>query len=367
MSLGERDIIGRYFNVPELAFPRPEIELGPGDDAAVLRVPAGKHLVVSTDALVAGIHFPQDAAANLIANRALAVNLSDLAAMAAEPLCFTLALTLPRADAKWLRAFSGGLAELAQEFRCSLIGGDISRGPLQIAIQVHGLCAAGRELRREGARPGQNVYVTGYVGDGALGLASLGLSTSGEESGRPRNSRANRHPADSQATAPGIGFKFPVTELPEPCRAHFHAAYFRPRPRVDFALAAAPLIACAIDLSDGLLGDAGYLAAAGGAGIALRPELFPFSPAASGCASAESRIGAALAGGDDYELCFTADPANERELMALAAAKDLPLTRIGEVTAGGGVRCDGMESAFTSFDHFGGGGATLSDGIDPEA
>ena len=352
MSLSEREIISRYFNVPELALPRPEIELGPGDDAAILRVPAGKHLVVSTDVLVAGIHFPQDAAANLIANRALAVNLSDLAAMAAKPLCFTLALTLPRADAKWLRAFSGGLAELAGEFRCSLIGGDISRGPLQIAIQVHGLCASGRELRREGARPGQNVYVTGWVGDGALGLASLGLSSTGEASGRDGGSRSAGGPSDSAAAAPPIGFNVPAAELPEQCRAHFHAAYFRPRPRVDFALAAAPLIACAIDISDGLLGDAGHLAAAGGVGIALDPGRFPFSPPARHCAKEATRIRAALAGGDDYELCFTADPANEKELMALAAGIDLPLTRIGEVTPGAGVSCSGGEPDFSSFDHF---------------
>ena len=343
MSLTERDIIGRYFNVPELAFPRPEIELGLGDDAAILHVPEDKRLVVSTDALAAGAHFPEDTAAELVAIRSLAVNLSDLAAMAAEPLCFTLALTLPRADSQWLEAFSGGLAELAQEFRCTLIGGDIGRGPLQITIQVHGLCLAGRELRREGARPGQKVYVTGWVGDGALGLAGLGVAT------------------------PGIAFNAPLEELPEEYRAHFHAAYFRPRPRVGFSLAAAPLIACAIDVSDGLLGDAGHLAAAAGVGIVLYPERFPFSPSAHCCANEESRIRAALAGGDDYELCFTADPANEGELMAVAAGMDLPLTRVGEVTAGEGVRCDGREMALTSFDHFAGGGSTLSGGIGPEA
>ncbi len=329
MSLTEREIIRRYFNVPELTLPRPEIELGPGDDAAVLRIPASKRLVVSADVLAAGVHFPQDAAAEQVARRALAANLSDLAAMAAEPLCFTLALTLPRADAKWLAAFSGGLAELAGEFRCSLIGGDISRGPLQVAIQIHGLCEAGRELRRAGARPGHKVYVTGWVGDGAFGLAGLDIAIQ------------------------GVAFDMPLRELPTACRAHFRQAYFQPRPRVEFALAAAPLMACAIDISDGLLGDAGQLAAAGGVGIVLDPEQFPFSPAARRCAGAESRIRAALAGGDDYELCFTADPANERELMALAAGMDLALTGIGEVTAGEGVRCRGMELDFASYDHFG--------------
>jgi len=329
MSLTERDIVSRYFNVPELTLPRSEIELGPGDDAAVLHVPEGKRLVVSADVLTAGAHFPEDAAADLVAYRSLAVNLSDLAAMAAEPLCFTLALTLPQADSKWLAAFSRGLAELAGEFRCSLVGGDLSRGPLQIAIQVHGLCVAGHELRREGARPGHKVYVTGWVGDGALGLAGLGVAAS------------------------NIAFNAPLEELPEECRAHFHNAYFRPRPRIGFALAAAPLIACAIDVSDGLLGDAGHLAAAAGVGMALYPKQFPFSPSARCCADPETRIRAALAGGDDYELCFAADPANERELMAIAADMDLPLTCIGEVTAGVGVRCAGMEADLSSFDHFG--------------
>ncbi len=329
MSLTERDIISRYFNVSALALKRPEIILGPGDDAAVLEIPEGKRLVVSADVLAAGVHFPATAAAESIAWRALAVNLSDLAAMAAEPLCFTMALTLPQADPNWLEAFSGGLAELAGEFHCSLAGGDISRGPLQIAIGVHGLCIAGNELRRAGARPGQKVYVTGWLGDGALGLAAQGIAT------------------------PGIGFNAPLCELPATCRAHFHAAYFRPRPRVEFALAAAPLIACAIDVSDGLLGDAGHLAAAGGVCISLYPEQLPFSPAARCCASWDSRLRAALAGGDDYELCFAADQANEKELMAIAAELNLPLACIGEVTTGEGVRCGGKKLALTSFDHFG--------------
>ncbi len=330
MDLTEREIIRRYFDVPELRLPRPEIELGVGDDAAILRIPAGKRLVVSADVLAAGVHFPERAQANLIACRALAVNLSDLAAMAAEPLCFTLALTLPRADSEWLRAFSRGLAKLAGEYGCSLVGGDLSRGPLQIAIQVHGLCESGRELRRDGARPGQKVYLTGWAGDGALGLASLGIDT------------------------PGIELNAAPENLPAACLAHFHAAYFQPQPRVEFALAAAPLIACAIDVSDGLLGDAGHLAAASSVGIELDPERLPFSPSARCCATPQSRIRAALAGGDDYELCFTADPAHEERLMEIAADMNLPLTRIGEVTAGEGAHCAGKELSLTSFDHFGG-------------
>ncbi len=382
MRLGERDIIERYFTVPELAFPRPEIELGPGDDAAVLQVPKDKRLVVSTDVLAAGVHFPENATADLIAHRALAVNLSDLAAMAAEPLCFTLGLTMPQADAKWLEAFSRGLAEPAREHRCALIGGDLSRGPLQVAIQVHGMCGSGRELRRSGARPGQYVYVTGWLGEGALGLASLGVDSdrgAGAAESGPRGDRGQAARSPSAAAAPQprhgaksakshespespevapreIRFLTPDAELPADCRAHFFQAYFRPRPRLPFALAAAPWIASAIDVSDGLLGDAGRLAAASGARIVLRPAKFPFSPCAQRHTTAATRIRAALTGGDDYELCFTADPAHEGELMAIAAGMKLPLTRVGEVTAGAGVRCEGLKKKLTSFDHFAGSG-----------
>lgn len=333
MSTSEQDIIRRFFAVPELAPSRAEIELGIGDDAAVLRIPQGRRLVTSTDVLTAGTHFPAGASAESIGSRALAVNLSDLAAMAAEPLCFTLALTLPSADPDWLEPFSRGLAQLAGAHRCPLVGGDLSLGPLQIAIQVHGLCEAGRELRRAGAAPGQGVYITGHAGDGALGLASLGLE------------------------ARGVRLRQPPDELPPDCRAHFHAAFYNPTPRIEFALAAAPFIASAIDVSDGLLGDAGHLAAASEVGIVLDAGALPYSPAARRCAGKESRLRAALCGGDDYELCFASHPANESQLMAIAAGLDLPLTRIGEVIAGEGVHCPGVESSgWLSFDHFSGAG-----------
>jgi len=327
--MGEHDIIRRYFAVPELMQARPEIELGIGDDAAVLRIPEGKRLVTATDALAAGTHFPASANAESIANRALAVNLSDLAAMAAEPLCFTMALTLPAADPDWLQGFSRGLAGLAGEFRCALVGGDLCRGPLQIAIQTHGLCEPGRELRRSGAQPGQAVFLTGYAGDGALGLASLGIGT------------------------PDVSLNAPPADLPADCRAHFHDAFYRPRPRIAFARAAASLMASAIDVSDGLLGDAGHLAAAGGVGILIDPRRLPYSPAALRCAGEESRLHAALRGGDDYELCFTAEPDKAAELAAIAVGMNLPLTRIGEVVASEGVRVKGMEAEnLSSFDHF---------------
>ena len=337
-AMGEHDIIREYFAVPELMLARPEIELGIGDDAAVLRIPEGKHLVTATDALAEGTHFPADASAEWVANRALAVNLSDLAAMAAEPLCFTLALTLPQADPDWLRGFGRGLAGLAGEFRCPLVGGDLCRGPLQVTIQMHGLCEPGRELRRSGARPGQAVFLTGHAGDGALGLASLGIAT------------------------PGISLNAPPADLPAACRAHFHDAFYRPRPRIAFARAAAALIASAIDVSDGLLGDAGHLAAASGVGIRIDPECLPYSPAALRCAGEESRLHAALRGGDDYELCFTAAAENAGRLMEIAVGMKLPLTRIGEVVAGEGVQLRGVEvGGVPSFDHFAGHAKTSDD------
>ncbi len=326
----EHEIIRRWFMAPGLALQRPEIELGSGDDAAVVRIPPGKRLVVSTDVLTAGRHFPADAAPGMIAHRALATNLSDLAAMAAEPLCFTLALTLPEADPEWLRDFSAGLAPLAQHFDCPLVGGDLARGPLQAAIGIHGLCPAAGAVRRDGATPGQKVYLTGWAGDGALGLASLGID------------------------APGVHLNVAAADLPESCREHFHNAYFRPEPRVAFALAAAPLLASAIDVSDGLLSDAGHLAAASGVGIVLHPERLPFSPAARRCASQATLVRAALSGGDDYELCHTADPVDEARLMAIATDLDVPLTCIGEVISGEGVHCPGfgIEPELAGFDHF---------------
>jgi len=175
MTISEFDIIRRYFAESGLQFERAGIALGIGDDAALLKLPSEEMLALSMDVLVEAIHFPVNAEPALIAQRALAVNLSDMAAMAAEPLCFTLGLTLPVANTEWLSEFSKGLLEMAQRYNCPLVGGDISRGPLNIAIQVHGLVSPERVLRRSGAAIGDQIYVSGCLGDGAIALASMGL------------------------------------------------------------------------------------------------------------------------------------------------------------------------------------------------
>ena len=162
MSLSEFEIIRRYFAESGLYFDKPGVEIGIGDDAAVLKIPSNRLLVMSMDVLVESVHFPKSANAGLVANRALAVNLSDLAAMAANPFCFTLGLVLPVADEHWLEDFSDGLLGLAQEFNCPLVGGDITQGPLSITIQVQGLCRHDVIVRRDGAKPGDKIFVSGF-------------------------------------------------------------------------------------------------------------------------------------------------------------------------------------------------------------
>ena len=177
MSRSEFEIIRRYFAESGLYFKRPGIRLGIGDDAAMLEIPRDHLLAISMDVLVETVHFPAAADPALVANRALAVNLSDLAAMAADPFCFTLGLALPQADDHWLEGFSSGLLALAQRFNCPLVGGDITQGPLTITIQVQGLSRPDRVVRREVARPGDTIYVTGCLCDGAIALVSLWLDS----------------------------------------------------------------------------------------------------------------------------------------------------------------------------------------------
>lgn len=334
MTYSEFEIIRRYFADSDLQFTRAGIILGIGDDGALLEVPANRLLVMSMDVLVASIHFPPAADPALIAQRALAVNLSDLAAMAAEPLCFTLGLTLPEANVDWLEGFSRGLLQLARQYNCPLVGGDISRGPLNIAIQVQGLVAPDRVLRRSGAKIGDKIYVSGYLGDGAIALLSLGLPT-----------------------ALGDGFTMAQKHCTADDRAYFHAAYFQPTPRIALAQALGSCASSGIDISDGLAGDLGHILEASAVGAVLHTASLPFSAAASRCMSASNRELAALFGGDDYELCVTVAPAQCAAAEAAAAASGVPFTRIGEIVAGTGLQCRdsaGNTRQFdqTAFQHF---------------
>lgn len=334
MSQSEFQIIQHYFADSAAAFSRPEIIKGIGDDAALLDVPANKILAISMDVLVADVHFPAPADPELIANRALAVNLSDLAAVGAEPLCFTLGLTLPLVNEHWLQAFSQGLVKLASQFNCPLVGGDLSRGPLNIAIQVQGLAEA--PIRRDGARPGDHIYVTGNLGDGILALSSLGIDTH-----------------------LGEAFKPDLTALSAGQQSYLQDAFYAPSPRVDFASQASGLLNSAIDISDGLLGDLGHICTASAVGADIRLDALPVSNAVSDCLSAGMQQQAALLGGDDYELCVTVAPSRAGQLESLAADLDLRLTHIGEIRDGYGIHCldsSGRQRDLeaTSYEHFGG-------------
>lgn len=307
----EFEIIRRYFAESGLQFPRAGITLGIGDDGALLDVPANRLLVMSMDVLVESVHFPLNADPKLLAQRALAVNLSDMAAMAAEPLCFTLGLTMPQADSDWLAGFSAGLLDLAQRYNCPLVGGDISRGPLNIAIQVQGLVAPDKVMRRTGAAVGDQIYVSGCLGDGAIALASMELPTQF-----------------------GAAFRLEPGCATAAIQAHFRGAFYQPEPRIELALAIAHCVSSGIDISDGLAGDLGHLLRANAVGAVLDSASIPYSEAARTCMSDSNRQLAALFGGDDYELCVTVAPAHCAAAEAAAAATGIAFTRIGAIVSG---------------------------------
>ncbi len=302
MPSTEFEIIERHFSGHALG--REGVELGPGDDCALLSQRPGHWLAVSVDTSVAGVHFAAETEPDDIGYRALAVNLSDLAAMGAEPAWFLLALTLPAADESWLVAFSAGLLGLAAEHRLPLVGGDITRGPLSVCIQIGGWVPEGEGLRRAGARAGDRVYVTGTLGDAA---AALRLGREG---------------------AAGAGE-----------RAFLHARLRRPTPRIAAGLALRGLASSCIDVSDGLLADLGHILERSGCGASLRSDALPLSAALRQLVpETAEREALALGGGDDYELCFTAPPARAAEIEAQLARVDCPVTAIGTIEARPGLR-----------------------------
>lgn len=314
MSYSEFEIIRRYFAESGLDFTRDGVALSIGDDAALLSVPADKLLAMSMDVLVDGVHFPADADPELLGCRALAVNLSDLAAMAAEPFCFTLGLCLPAVDADWLTGFSKGLLNFAKRYNCPLVGGDISRGPLSIAIQVQGLVQAGKELRRRGAAIGDQIYVSGSLGDGAIALPSMGIQ--------------------SQL---GTGLQFKTGQPGAACQDYFRAAFYKPEPRIELAQCCATLFSSGLDISDGLAGDLGHLLRASEVGASINLADLPYSDAAMCCMDEPARQLAALFGGDDYELCVTVAPQHCAAAEAAANEISTRFTRIGEIVAGSGI------------------------------
>lgn len=297
--LSEADLIQRYFT--RSARPRRDVVLGIGDDGAVTRLAPGYDLVTATDAIFEGVHFPPGTPPRALGHRCLAVNLSDLAAMGAEPLWATLALSLPSAEAPWLREFARGFFALARRFSVALIGGDTVRGPLGMSVTVHGRVRPGRFVTRSGARPGHALYVTGWPGEAVAGRLLLGKKRRGAAAVRLRER-----------------FLYPAPRLPE-------------------GAALAGLASAMMDVSDGLHDDAGKLLRASGCGADLDSGQIPLSPALRTYAGAAARD-LALSGGDDYELLFTVPPAREAELHALARRWSCGIARLGAVTRRRGLR-----------------------------
>ena len=323
MPASEFSLIDRYFAAHGLR--RPDVALGIGDDCALLIPPAGQQLVVTMDTLVADVHFFATADPEGLGHKALAVNLSDLAAMGATPAWATLALTLPKADEDWLERFCQGLFALADRYGVQLVGGDTTHGPVTtLTIQAHGFVPPGSALRRDGAKPGDGIYVTGTPGDAGLALAAA------------------------------LGKAAVASEY----RGYVQERLDRPEPRLTEGLALRGVASAAVDISDGLAQDLGHILERSRVGARLDVDRLPLSPALIASLDPEAAIVTALTSGDDYELCFTAPPERAPQLKNVAGGWECRCTRIGVITVEPGlqlVRADG--SAFhlerQGYDHFG--------------
>ena len=323
--MGEFDLIERYFARPAKRSP-----LGNGDDCALLAPAPGMQLAVSSDMLVEGRHFLSTVAPERLGHKALAVNLSDLAACGAAPLAFTLALSLPTVDESWLAGFSRGLFALADAHACELVGGDTTRGPLNICITVFGEVPAGKALLRSGAMAGDDIWVSGTLGDARLALeafrGTLALSAEVFEQARRRMEQ--------------------------------------PTPRVALGIALRGIASAAVDVSDGLIGDLGHILASSRIGATLDADAASALVAANKHAPGTADLFAidvlrtcALSGGDDYELVFTAPSFARDAVLQAGVVAATPVTRIGRIEAEPGLRIVDARAApvaqhFTSFDHF---------------
>lgn len=321
--LDEFALIDRYF---KRLVESSHVTLGIGDDCALVDVPHGHQLAFSIDTLLADVHFFAKANPTYIAHRALSVALSDLAAMGAEPLCFTLALSLPEADEKWLASFSEGLLDCAKRYSCPLVGGDTVRGPLCISIQVHGIVPSGQAMVRSGAKTGDGIYVTGSLGDGAAALSALKGSFSVNYS----------------------------------AAQYLRQRYYQPIPQLELGQKLRGIASAAIDVSDGLVADLGHICRASGNSGELGAELdlqaLPISDAVCQHTQAEQWLEWALYGGDDYQLCFTVSQSKIASLDRLIADENFAISRIGEITRQQGIRCSESEKLLsksnTGYKHF---------------
>jgi thiamine-monophosphate kinase len=318
--LSEFDLIKRYFdrNYPD----RPQFTLGIGDDCALVNPSPGMQLAISSDMLVSGRHFFPDADPTMLGHKCLAVNLSDLAAMGAKPLAFTLAFSLPEANPDWLQAFSKGLFALADLHDCRLIGGDTTKGPLNICITIFGELPPAAALRRDAAQIGDDIWISGTLGDARLALAAYW-------------DEHTLTPADHQQAA---------------LRMH------QPTPRIALGIALRGVANAAIDISDGLLGDLKHILTRSKLGASLQIDRLPAGPILAQ-QDKHKRREFTLAGGDDYELCFTAAAHQRHAVIAAGLATDTPLTRVGRIEADLGVRLYDddhqlLDVNLSTFDHF---------------
>lgn len=324
MSCGEFDLIARYFTRDRAS--RKDVQLSIGDDCALMTLAENQQLAVSTDTLVCGIHFLPDIDPADLGYKALAVNLSDLAAMGATPAWLSLAITLPEVQEPWLAEFSRSMFELADYYSVQLVGGDTTKGPLSLTLTVFGQVPYGKALTRSGAHPGDWIYVTGTPGDSAAGLAILQQRL--------------------QVSDPDT-------------RAYLLQRHLRPSPRILVGQALAGIASSCLDLSDGLASDLRHILKRSHCGARLELDKLPYSPALRSVTDLEQAQAWALAGGEDYELCFTVPEVNRLRLDTALANLGVSYSCIGQITAQEGrlefIR-DGEVQALDlhGFDHFGG-------------
>ncbi len=306
MAIDEFSLIDTYFTRHRHS--EAGVVLGIGDDCALLSPAPGMNLAVTTDTLVGGVHFPDSGAADQIGQRSLRVNLSDLAAMGACPRWFQLALTLPEADPDWLSGFSAGLFAVADQFQCTLVGGNMARGPLSVTVTAMGEIPCGEGLTRSGAQVGDSIFVTGYLGDAAAGLLCLTGDTFQSK----------------------IGSECSLSE-------YFVERYWRPTPRLAEGQMLRGIASAGIDISDGLLADLGHIAHRSGAGVRIEGSRVPLSENLVRAVGRQQALSWALSSGDDYELCFTVPEPHLAELAALIEQGQLSATQIGTMVTERGV------------------------------
>ncbi len=327
MPISEFSIIERF--AQRVSSPRPDVRLGIGDDGAVVAVPSGMELVVSMDTIVEGVHFLPGTEPRLLGYKAVAVNLSDLAAMGAEPAWATMALTLPESDSQWIEEFADGFFSLADQFSLALIGGDITRGPLTVTVQVHGFVPIGTALQRAGAKVGDHIAVTGTLGDAGMGLQMA---------------------------------KNQVSPLTDDHRYVLNR-WQCPEPRIGIGVALRGIATSCIDISDGLLGDLGHVLSISGVGASIMVDQIPLSGAFRRLSAKldandeEDLYRFPLTAGDDYELCFTVPDAARARLSKVLDLIGAQYTVIGMIKKGSGVSCvrkDGQayEPQGTGYQHF---------------